>query len=248
MDCKTARLLLDFHRPRAGELAPEEAAALEGHLASCPDCDAAGRAARRLDDHLGRAVRDVPVPDRLRERLLARLKEERRAARLRKVAWAARGVAAAAAVLLVGVLVWWWAVASAKPGLDLGGLYLADQRKHQAESPENVQVWFQERRNLTLDPPPRFNYDYLAEYELTEWQHRPVPKFVFFRPDSSTRARVYVISGDQFDLSRLPAEPGGFDTPHVVIWRLKEAPNTAYVIMYDGDSLAPLLREPPPVI
>ncbi len=36
MDCKTARLLLDFYRPGATVLERADADALEGHLAACP--------------------------------------------------------------------------------------------------------------------------------------------------------------------------------------------------------------------
>ena len=38
MDCKTARLLLDFARPQAHELVAGRSAALESHLDRCPDC------------------------------------------------------------------------------------------------------------------------------------------------------------------------------------------------------------------
>ena len=70
MDCRTARLLLDFARPRPAELAAEEAAALEGHLTGCPECDSLARTERQLDgddallaayrEHFGITLRHVP--------------------------------------------------------------------------------------------------------------------------------------------------------------------------------------------
>ena len=41
MDCNTARMLATFFGRRGTELAPEDAAALDTHLASCPQCAAA---------------------------------------------------------------------------------------------------------------------------------------------------------------------------------------------------------------
>lgn len=245
MDCKTARLLLDFHRPRAGELAADEAADLERHLGCCPECDAAARAGRRLDDHLGLAVRDVPVPDKLRERLLARLKGERQAALRRKLAWAARGAAVAAA-LLIGVFVWWQYIGSKPPRLELDPLTEADIAKHNSRTPEQVEVWFQEHHQITMVAPKDFDYRFLADYELATLQGKPVPKLVFQRSENNgiTRARVFVLTREQFDLSGLPTVPPDIQSlgRWLTVKEPPEAPNTRYLIIYEGDNgLDPLI-------
>src|SRR3954471_2773903 len=100
MECKDARLMLNF--PQSGPDAPsgDEADALRDHLGVCPECDAAFRAEARIDAHLGRAMRDVPVPAGLKEQLLKRLEEERAEALRKRILQAVRGFAAAAAVLL----------------------------------------------------------------------------------------------------------------------------------------------------
>src|SRR5947199_10073810 len=103
MDCKTARLLLDFDRPGAADLERADADALEGHLAGCPQCDALAHSERQLDATLGRAMRQVEVPDGLRAQLLARLEAERGAWYRRWYGHGFRALAAAAAVL---VLLW----------------------------------------------------------------------------------------------------------------------------------------------
>src|ERR1700730_9516266 len=103
MDSKNARLLLHFAPPRRAELEAGEVEALESHLADCPDCGALAQHERRLDDHLGQAVRDVPVPPAVRSRLLAPLAVESDAWYRRWVLLGAGFVAAAAAVVL---LVW----------------------------------------------------------------------------------------------------------------------------------------------
>src|SRR5258708_35768374 len=79
MDCKTALLLHEYGRPRHPELDTAEVAALEQHLAECPDCTRLVRAERAADDRLGPAVLAVPIPPALRDRLVARLEIERRA-------------------------------------------------------------------------------------------------------------------------------------------------------------------------
>ena len=66
MDCKTARLLLDFARPAVAELATDYVQALQRHLAGCSDCASLERADRTFDAQIGRAMVAVPVPAGLR--------------------------------------------------------------------------------------------------------------------------------------------------------------------------------------
>jgi hypothetical protein len=248
MDCKTARLLLDFQRPRAGELPADDAAALEGHLAGCPDCDAICRTERRLDDYFGRAVRDVPLPDGLRERLLGRLQEERSAAVRRQLAWAARGLAVAAA-LLIGMFVWWHFVGSQPKPLDFQAALEEDFTKANARaSAEQVQDWFRDQHQVTMVAPKQFNYAWLADIYLTTLQGKRVPKLVFQLPVGA-QAHVFVLGDDQFDLGRLrtelantPAEPSKL--PELVsldrrltLLESDEPHGPAYLVIYEGDRL-----------
>src|SRR5207302_588577 len=115
MDCKTARLLLDFDRPGAPELERADADALEGHLAGCPQCDALVQAERPFDAALGHAMRQVEVPDGLRTQLLARLEAERGAWYRRWYGHGFRALAAAAAVLLLLWRWWYWHADQARP-------------------------------------------------------------------------------------------------------------------------------------
>jgi hypothetical protein len=251
MDCKTARVLLDYQRP--GELPPEEAADLERHLGSCVECDGAARAEQRLDAHFGRAIREVPLPAQLRERLLSRLKEERAAVLRHRLAWTARGVAVAAALLL-GVFLWWHFTVAKPQRLDPGYLVEEDYKKTRSPSPEKVETWFQEHHKLAMVAPRMFSYDYLVDYDLTSFQGKWVPKLIFQREQNKdfgfVRARVYVLTAAQFDLPALLADLPG-DPPEFQSWERKltvrdaqQAPNTKYLIIYDGDDLRAL--EPPP--
>src|SRR5947209_6413570 len=103
MDCRTARLLLDFARPLSTELEASEAEALHCHLADCSQCGALAQVERQADERLGQAVRDVPVPDGLRQRLLSRLAIERDAWYRR---WLMRATGIAAAITLAVWLGW----------------------------------------------------------------------------------------------------------------------------------------------
>src|SRR5437867_12201644 len=100
MDCRTARQLLEFARPRSLELEGSEAEALESHLADCPECGPLAQAERQIDDRVGRAMRAVVLPDGLRDRLLNGLRQDRRLARRR---WFGRVAVAATILLAVGL-------------------------------------------------------------------------------------------------------------------------------------------------
>src|SRR5947209_14835473 len=101
MDCKTARLLLDFARPQACEVEPEDSQLLAGHLAQCTDCDRAARAGRQVDGWLGQAMRQVEVPAGLEEQILARLEVQRGDRARRRLAHGLRVAAAVAAAVLI---------------------------------------------------------------------------------------------------------------------------------------------------
>src|SRR5215510_8882873 len=102
MDCDNARLYLPFVTPGGKDLDGAEAAELHAHLAQCITCNALAMNSNRIDQHLGRAMRAVPIPMGMKGRVLERLAEDRGAVRrrwLKRAGW----VAGVAALLL---LVW----------------------------------------------------------------------------------------------------------------------------------------------
>jgi hypothetical protein len=244
MDCRTARLLLDFVRPRPSELAADEAAALEGHLSGCPECDSQARVERQLEDHIGRAVRDVPEPEGLRGRLLERLAAERQAWNRR---WILRGTgiatAAAAAAVLLGVGLWLH-FRTPLPTLNLQEAVAVEMELRNA-SPESVEDGFREKYGMTVVAPRDWlplNYGLLTHYGPCSCQGRIVPMLLFQR--GNDRARVYIVTGKQFDLkdaaNLLPENSGGFT---VEVRLHPDNPNIAYIIIYSGNSLQPFLRD-----
>src|SRR5437867_7212313 len=133
MDCRAARQLLEFARPRSLELEGSEAEALESHLADCPECGPLAQAERQIDDRMGRAMRAVVLPDGLRDRLVHCLRKERRLARR---PWLARVAVAAAVALAIGFGLYWHF--SQPTRFDLASL--ADGQL--LREPEQVDEWF----------------------------------------------------------------------------------------------------------
>jgi hypothetical protein len=69
--CQATRELLECVRPDSDDLEDPVFAPAARHLADCPDCAKVFEHLQALDRQIGRALRDVPVPEGLRERLLA---------------------------------------------------------------------------------------------------------------------------------------------------------------------------------
>jgi len=100
MDCETARQFLPFVTPSGKDLDGAEAAELHSHLEQCSPCNALAMNTGRLDQHLGRAMRDVPVPAGMKGRILRRLGDQRAAVRRKWLKRAGTVVAVAAAMML----------------------------------------------------------------------------------------------------------------------------------------------------
>jgi hypothetical protein len=256
MDCKTARLLFDFARPKPAELAGDDAADLEGHLGACAECHAVARGQRQLDDHLGRAIRDVPVPDGLRDRLLERLAAERRAwyHRLAKRA----GAAAAAAAVLLAAGLWFFWPRHQLPAPDLEAMVeTLSWNDNSRGSAAAIEEWFHTKYPGWAMVAPReaegrtLNYGLLVYADLADFQGQRVPLLLFSKENKQAgnkQARVYVLSQKQFKLDELLQQPPMNSKGYTVV--VSPCPDDAglvFIFIYTGDSLAPFLIGPPPV-
>jgi anti-sigma factor (TIGR02949 family) len=237
MDCNHARLLLLFARKPA-DLDLADAEALGAHLDQCPDCQALAGAEERVDQALGRAIRDVAVPASLRERLLTRLQQERR------VVWRYRLAAAgglAAALLLTAGLAWaFWL--GKQPEVDLNAFQDMVSIKV-AAAPEQVEQWFQEQ-GVAMKAPTLFNYHLLYTYDTTHFMNRRVAKLIFVHRDSGSTAAVYVLSRTQFDWKSEELPPSihtSFPSNHT-IEPLPEDPDYLFLAVFTGGSLDPFRK------
>jgi hypothetical protein len=230
MDCNHARLLLKFVRPDGTELEASEAEALQDHLSQCADCGALAGDERRLDEAFAQAMRQVPVPGGLRERILSRL-TARRQKMLKR--WLA---AAAALLLLVGGLAG-WTLWQPRPyvNVDEPAPYLIAAR-----SPATVEEAF-EKMGVVMTAPTQFDYALLESFELADFQGRKVPKLLFVAPKDQLVAHVahvYVLSERQFNTEDTPASTGYRDRHQI---RVFPGPGFVYLVIYTGGSLDPFL-------
>jgi hypothetical protein len=244
MDCKTARLLLDFARPQANELPAEEAGALQGHLDRCPDCHGLARGEQQLDERLGKAMRQVEVPAGLRDRLLARLEVERGDWYRRRFAHAARlSVAAAAAVFLLGWAGWWLMnrpPAPIDPDRVIGTVNDAAVVGRRAQAEEML-------KRLGVETPlsPSLNYNLMigppGMTELPGYPGRRVAFLLFGR--NHRHACVYLVAENQFpaDVPSVIAE----GTYKLEVLPANEGETYRFLIVHDGENLD-WLRPPDP--
>jgi len=150
MDCKTARRILDACRPASDDLQFPEFGAAAAHVDACTDCLDQVRARGAFDESIAGAMRRVPVPDQLRERILARLDRQRIWHRRHVVVVA---TALAAAVLIaVGMALWMprdlSLVSIAENPRRLGELVVAAVDEHDQRDSFEIA-----RTSATQDPP-----------------------------------------------------------------------------------------------
>jgi hypothetical protein len=235
MDCKTARLLLEYARPHSHELDETEARTLEEHLAACADCDQQAGSERRADEVISRAMRAVDVPDQLRSRILARLAEEQVQRRRRWPAYSLRGALAAAALLLLALGLWRWS--AVRPPFPVERL-LRQSNDWVIAPPDRKQVEQAFKgMGVEMTAPADLNYSYVRFLFLANVEGRPTPTLLFNNKDKSS-ALVYIVSDAQFDAEALPANfqaNNGYEYKCFV--RRPEGEHFGYVAYYTGDDL-----------
>jgi hypothetical protein len=243
MDCKTARMLIDFARPRCRELDQQETDALDTHLRDCHECAHATRAEHAADERISRALKDVPVPVGMRERIIHRLQSARRP-------WYRRTTgryAAAAAVLLIAVLGFAYWAGTYRPAFDVPAW--ADRRPAVGEesTPELVEQWFFDMYHVKAVLPRFLKYNYFVSAGRDELRKgRPVPHLFFAHGQDF--AEVWVLSGDQFDLEKTIANGVQAGSGRITIKLLpdRQNPNVAYLVLYSGDASEWLFTPDPP--
>jgi hypothetical protein len=227
MDCRTARQLLEFARPIHPELEGEELEELQLHLAECPECGPLARAERQADQHLGRAMLDVPVPKGLYDRLSAQHRRE-------WWGWNRKGMAAAlsvAAVIFLAIGASF--LLSSKPiHLTVPGdeiwMMAANPR------PESIEAAFQSKGFKTVAPPDA-NYDLLHYYGVANLQGKDVP-FLFFT-DGKNDAHLFILPVKVFDVEEAYANQQGMGSGWKAEIRYDPSRQYGYLIIYTGEPL-----------
>ena len=243
MDCIHARLVMVLHSREAQELDADARAALDQHLEVCADCLAWSHQESRVDDTIGAAVRNVPVPQALPSKILHQLEQRRPS---RRGPW----ISAAAAVLLLSMSIGGYVWYAQKPKVSLRTVeeYVVSVDITAAEQVEN---YFADR-GMPIKVPAEFNFDHYESHMIAEVQGRKVPRIDFFsRNDSQgngTFAYVYVFAKDRFhmvDVMSLGQDFGPIVTSrHRIETRnFPDHPGYVYVIVYTGSQ--PFFIRPP---
>jgi hypothetical protein len=248
MDCKHARLLLEVAHPIATELEASEKAALAAHLADCPDCGCMAEAEHRVDERLGAAMRDVAVPEGLRERIDRRLQGERDAW------WRVRviRVAGIAAMLLlacwIGYAVWF----GRRPQPDLQQvLFNVDQRESGAQVVEQAFAVM----GVNMTAPRKFDYRYLTFSNLSVFPDNNkmlVPCLTFVRQQPNgvqISAQVYVLPDRTFNIEAIREAKPNLVGSHwnIMVHVEQEYPHGAFVVIYTGQSINDFFKDTKPV-
>jgi len=238
MDCQTARLLLELS-PTCREINGDEGEALGSHLADCSDCGTFAQRERRFHSRMTQAMQAVATPEGLHVRLLARLRAEREDRYRRWFGHGMRAALAAAALVLVSWVVW-SLFQSPTPNLNLETAHQWMAIRYDSVNKEQVEQWFAQTYHITTLAPDQFNYRYLIHYDLADFEGKRVPMLVF--TNSQATARVFVVTAKEFNLNALPAGRISSGGCTVEVWH-KPGSAYAYVIVYTGDTIDPLLEK-----
>jgi hypothetical protein len=237
MECRDAQFYLRLRRHAADELGADVTAALDGHCATCAACSADARSAAQFDRAVASAMKAVPVPAGLRERLITQAARAQGAA-LRQKAYRVGGMVAAA-LLLAGLTLSLISTNRPKPNTD----GIVESVTEQMNGPElSTRKWLAAHKLPDELPLPDLDYDLLVACEVVKVQDRDVPMVLFRSSEGSGFAKVYIFSSDgSFDLRGMRDAQASHATAKVVTGEGRFHGFT-YVFVYTGRDLGPFLR------
>ena len=235
MECRDAQFYLRFRRPGSDELGPEVAADLDRHIAGCEHCAAEAGAQTAFDVAVASAMRDVPVPAGLRNKLVAHV-AEKRGAELRRRAYRYAGTAAAI-FLALGMTFGFFA---RRPSLDTSRMVMDTER--QLTSPDAaIREWLVAEKLPTELPAP-FDPNLFIDRGYERVDGREVPKVVYVSRNGPGFAKVYILRPGEF---RGQETLEGFQASNCraqVFTDLPGANGFVYVVIHTGPDLRPFLK------
>jgi hypothetical protein len=240
VDCNTARLLATFFGRPGSDLAPEDAADLDAHLAACPKCAAVVKFERAFDDRLARAMRAVAVPAGLKGRLLDGVAAQR-GAWYREKAYALVGLAACVLLTVGGVVAWQVAAAPV-----LTQEKLVAQADEEVQNRTKVVADVLGERGLAFAPERPLDLNLLEVAGVGRLLGREVPVLYFVNGAKNARAKVYVVRKSDFDWTRLPQDGSSVPSVYghqVAVIRDARRSDVAYVVVFTGAGLELFLED-----
>jgi hypothetical protein len=245
VDCNTARMLITFFGRQGTELAPEDAADLNAHLAGCPGCAGAVRFERAFDDRVGKAMLAVPVPANLKAKLLDGVAAQR-GAWYRQKFYALAGLAAAVLLTVSGIVAWQIRTA---PALTMTAIVRQedDRVQHRAEYVDRELARF----GLRFNPERPFDLMQLEFVGLGDLDGKEVPVLLFANRAKNAVAKVYVVRDTDFNWKDLPRDgatvPGGLFGHQVAVLTDRSRSDVGYIVVFTGAGLELFLEDRSPV-
>ena len=228
MDCQKVQQLLVFLDRKSEDFDAVERDAVLQHLAKCPACQALAESERRADEVMGSAMREVPVPADLQQKVMKRL-----SAQQPRLPWK-RGITAIAAMVLIGLSVGWYlqplpqVTESDLTNIEFRGFGWEDKKVAQFVADEGMQV----------ELPRTLNYEYLRRVEIVDFKKQRVVRLTFHHDfmDNQTvqnvHAEVLILPHKQFRVASLKTmdNRGANTSIHVI-----HEGHFTYVIFLQGD-------------
>jgi hypothetical protein len=245
VDCNTARMLITFFGRQGTELAPEDAADLNTHLAGCGDCAAAVRFERAFDDRVGKAMLAVPVPTTLKGKLLDGVAAQR-GAWYRQKFYALAGLAAAVVLTVGGIVAWQIRTA---PTLTMTAIVQQEDNRvrNRAEYVDRELAGY----GVRFNPERPFELMQLEFVGRGDLQGKEVPVLLFSNRAKNAVARVYVVKDTDFNWKDLPRDgatgPGGLYGHQVAVLADRSRSDVGYIVVFTGAGLELFLEDRSPV-
>jgi len=245
MQCRDAQFYLRLRRHAGDELGAEVAADLDRHLVGCAACAADAKAAESFDRAVSSALRNVPVPTGLRDKLMVQASAHHGTVIRRK---AFRVVALAASLFLcVGLA--YGVFTSTRAKIDTAEMVRYEDERFQNPG-GSLDQWLASQK-LPPQLPLSFNTDLLMTMGTEQVQGVDIPvavfrhptdprgfaKLYFFRTDGSYNLRNLQDVGASFTSAVVIAGPQHRDVKYVIL-------HTAHPVNPGESPLQPFLRTP----
>jgi len=228
-----------FGRP-GSELAPEDAAALDAHLAACPKCAGLVKFERAFDDRVARAMLAVPVPAGLKGRLLDGVAAAR-GAWYREKAYAVLGLAACVLLTVGGVIAWQVGTAPV-----LTPERLVREADEELQNPAKRVADLLGKEGLEFAPEKPFNLNQLVTVGDKPFQGKRVPFLLLLNGAKNAQATVYVVRKADFDWTKLPQDGSSVPSVYghqVALIRDARRSDVGYVVVFTGAGLELFLED-----
>ena len=224
MDCQQVQQLLVFLERQSEDLDPVERAAVLQHLAKCPGCKTLADANHRADNVIGIALRDVPVPADLRQKVLKRLTAQRS-----RWPWKRASVAIAAMVLIALSIGWYMRPLPEVTESDLNDIQYSGLGWDEKKVAQYVAA-----EGLAVVLPRDFDYKHLRRVEVVGFKKQRIVKLTFhvdLSENQSSHAEVLILPHRQFRAASLVSVENRGATSILV----RHEGDFSYVIFLQGD-------------